>query len=96
MAEEVATIVTTGVAVIGCLGVGIVRDYKCVVVLSLAWVCCDDWGSVIHSFADFRQCVLFEPLFILLLFIDRLKSLLHRFIVIAGIIIALSEEALAG
>ena len=96
MAEEVAAVIATRVAVIGGFGVGVVRNHECVVVLGLARVCCDDWGRVLHSLANFGQGVLLEILLILLLFVDRLKSLLHRFIVLAGILVALRKETLAG
>ena len=76
VAEEVATLLTSGVAVVSGLGVGIVCDHESVAVLGLAGVVRHRGGSVVHTFADLGHGVLLQESGVLLLLVNCVKSFL--------------------
>ena len=65
MAVEGST-VTSFVAVVRLLHVGVVSDHKVVLVAGSNWMCCYYRGCVIHTFANFWHSVFFQVCIVLL------------------------------
>ena len=92
VAEEVATVITSGVAVVSCLGVSVISDHEGIVVFGLAGVGSDSRRGVVHSFADLGHGVVLKIVGVLLLSINCIKSLLSRIGEILCVVILLGEE----
>ena len=92
VAVEAATVFTTFVAIVCLLWVSVICNHKCVLVAWFIFMGCDCWWRIIHSFAYFRHGICFKEFWVLLLFIDGLKSFLSGFIELSCLIIWFWEE----